>query len=461
MNDMTLSRRQFVVTSLTAAGGFALGIGMLNSAEAATLSAVRPWNDDSSGMQGEINAWVVIQPDDTVIIRYGRAEMGQGSFTTLPQILAEELECDWALVKPEYASANRNFRENKVYGTLSTGGSRAVREQGALVQQAGASARERLIAAAAQRWNVPATECAAAMSKVTHTPSGRTFRFGELAVQASAIKLDKEPALKRPDQYKFIGRRLPRLDIPHKVNGAAKFGIDLDVPNMVRAAIIKCSGVRRHGEIGRRKRDRRDARRPGRQAQQRGRRRGGSVLPRSEGAQRAEDRVGGRRCGHDEQRAVPQGICRSLGSTGHRRASRRQRRCRAGGRRQDDRSDLRRADHCARADGAAERHRACAGRSCRRMGRHAKRRRRADDGSTSFGHGARESLHPQHVLRRRLRPASRSRRGFPGRCDLQGGRQAGEAHLDARGRDPAGPLPHAGRDPLQGGVCRRRNAGRA
>src|SRR5438105_3486254 len=238
MTDTTFSRRQFVVTSLTAAGGFALGVGIAAPAEAASLS-VRPWNDDITRYPGEVNAWVVIQPDDTVIIRYGRAEMGQGSFTALPQIVAEELECDWALVKPEYASANRNFRENKVYGSLASGGSRAVRETGELVQQAGASARERLIAAAAKRWNVPASGCAAAMSKITHKPSGRTFRFGELAVEAAAIKLDKEPALKKPDQYKFIGRRLPRLDVPLKINGTAKYGIDLEVPGMVRAAIIK------------------------------------------------------------------------------------------------------------------------------------------------------------------------------------------------------------------------------
>jgi isoquinoline 1-oxidoreductase beta subunit len=239
MTHTTLSRRQFVTTAVTAAGGFALGVGFGTSADAASLS-VRPWNDDATGLSGEVNAWVVIQPDDTVIIRYGRAEMGQGSFTTLPQILAEELECDWAFVKPEYASANRNFRENKVYGSLSTGGSRAVREQGELVQQAGASARERLIAAAAKRWSVPNSECEAAMSKITHKPTGRKFRFGELAVEAAAIKLDKEPALKRPDQYKFIGRRLARLDVPLKINGSAKYGIDLEVPGMVRAAIIKC-----------------------------------------------------------------------------------------------------------------------------------------------------------------------------------------------------------------------------
>ncbi len=239
MTDTTLSRRQFIATALTATGGFALGVGIAGPAEAASLG-VRPWGDEAKHYPGEINAWIVIEPDDTVIIRYGRAEMGQGSFTALAQILTEELECDWAFVKPVYASANRNLRENKVYGSLATGGSRAVRETGEIVQQAGASARERLIAAAAKRWNVPASECSAAMSKVAHKPSGRTFRFGELAVDAAAIKLEKEPALKKPDQYRFIGRRLARLDVPLKINGSAKYGIDLDVPGMVQAAIIKC-----------------------------------------------------------------------------------------------------------------------------------------------------------------------------------------------------------------------------
>jgi isoquinoline 1-oxidoreductase beta subunit len=236
---INLSRRSFITTAVTAAGGFALGVGIGDPAEAATLS-VRPWGEEGARYPGEINAWVVINPDDSVIIRYGRAEMGQGSFTALPQILTEELECDWALVKPEYASANRNLRDNKVYGSLSTGGSRAVRETGEMVQQAGASARERLIAAAAKRWNVPAQECAAAMSKVTHKPTGRTFRFGELAVEAAAIKLDKEPAIKKADQFKFIGQRLERLDVPLKINGTAMYGIDLAVPDMVQAAIIAC-----------------------------------------------------------------------------------------------------------------------------------------------------------------------------------------------------------------------------
>jgi isoquinoline 1-oxidoreductase subunit beta len=234
-----LSRRQFIVTSLTATGGFALGIASPGAAEAATLSKT-PWGDEALSRPGEINAWIVIEPDDTVIIRYCRAEMGQGSFTALPMIITEELECDWEKVKPEYASANRNLRENKVYGTLGTGGSRAVRENRVMLQQAGASARERLIAAAAKRWGVAPAECFAAMSKVTHRPSGRTLRFGELAEEASQIKLDKEPDIKTPDQYKLIGKSMPRIDVPLKVNGTAVYGIDIKVPDAVQAAIIAC-----------------------------------------------------------------------------------------------------------------------------------------------------------------------------------------------------------------------------
>jgi len=233
-----LSRRQFVVTALTATGGFALGIAAPGLAEAATLG-VEPWGDESAHA-GEINAWIVIEPDDTVIIRYGRAEMGQGSFTALPMIVAEELECDWAKVKAEYASANRNFRQKQVYGNLGTGGSRAVRETREMLQQAGASARERLIAAAARRWGVAAAECVAEQSKVLHQASGRALRFGELAIEAAQIKLDQEPKIKTPDQYKLMGKPMARLDVPLKINGTAVFGIDIKVPGMVQAAIMAC-----------------------------------------------------------------------------------------------------------------------------------------------------------------------------------------------------------------------------
>src|SRR5579871_5522497 len=140
----SLSRRQFIVTSLTATGGLALGIACPGLGRAATLTT-KPWSPEAPAT-GEINAWIVIEPDDAVIIRYARAEMGQGSFTALPMIIAEELECDWSKVKVEYASANRNARENKVYKQMSTGGSRAVRDSRPYLQRAGESARELLIA---------------------------------------------------------------------------------------------------------------------------------------------------------------------------------------------------------------------------------------------------------------------------------------------------------------------------
>jgi isoquinoline 1-oxidoreductase beta subunit len=233
-----LSRRQFVVTALTATGGFALGVAIPGAAEAATLSPA-PWSPEAPAA-GEINAWIVIEPDDTVIIRYARAEMGQGSFTALPMIVAEELECDWSKVKAEYASANRNVREGHVYKAMSTGGSRAVRDSRPYLQRAGASARERQIAAAAKRWDVPAAQCMAEQSKVLHQASGRSLRYGELAAEAAAITLDKEPRIKTPDQYRLMGRSLPRLDTPLKINGSAIYGIDINIPGAVQAAITAC-----------------------------------------------------------------------------------------------------------------------------------------------------------------------------------------------------------------------------
>ena len=235
-----LSRRHFILTAATAAGGFMIGVGAVpRAARAATVTA-QPWNDDNAYAANEIDAWIAIDPDDSILIRYQRSEMGQGSMTAVPMMIAEELQCDWSKVRIEYASPNRNLRENKVYGPMFSAGSRSVRGSQKLVQQVGASARERLIAAAAARWSVPASECSAAQSVVTHTPSARTLRYGELAADAAKIALAKEPAIKTPAQFTFIPRPMPRVDVVRKTDGSAKFGIDAQVPGMVFAAIAAC-----------------------------------------------------------------------------------------------------------------------------------------------------------------------------------------------------------------------------
>jgi isoquinoline 1-oxidoreductase beta subunit len=235
-----LTRRHFILTSATAAGGLMIGIGAApHVAEAATVVA-QPWNDDNAYSPNDIDAWIAIDPDDSILIRYQRSEMGQGSMTALPMIITEELQCDWSKVRIEYASPNRNIRENKVYGGMFSNGSRSVRASQKMLQQVGASARERLIGAAAAQWNVPVSECTAANSVVTHAASGRTINYGALASAAAQIKLAAEPKIKTPDKFTFIGKPMPRIDVPRKVNGAAKFGIDAQVPGMVFAAISAC-----------------------------------------------------------------------------------------------------------------------------------------------------------------------------------------------------------------------------
>src|ERR1700741_1507528 len=235
----TFSRRHFILTAASAAGGWLVGIGAApQDALGATISK-QPWSDNDYARH-EIDAWIAIDPDDSILIRYQRSEMGQGSMTALPMIIAEELQCDWSKVRIEYASSTRSVRENRVYGDMFSHGSMSVRQSQKKMQQVGASARERLIAAAAARWHVAASECVAAQSVVTHRPSSRMLRYGQLAAEAAKVKLAQEPAIKTPAQFTFLPRPIPRVDLVHKTDGSAKFGMDAQVPDMVFAAINAC-----------------------------------------------------------------------------------------------------------------------------------------------------------------------------------------------------------------------------
>ena len=236
-----LSRRQFVVTAVSAGGGLALGIALPDVLQALPM-AKEPWGADVPAPQ-EVSAWIVIDPDETITIRVPHSEMGQGAATALPMIVAEELECDWTKIRGEFASANRNQRENTVYGDMNTVGSRGVATSWQRLQQAGASVRVRLVAAAAKRWNVAASECQAANGAVMHKATGRTLTFGKLAADAAKVTLDAEPAIKSPAEFKLIGKPLARLDTPVKLNGSAKFGIDARLPGMVYAAVMSCPVV--------------------------------------------------------------------------------------------------------------------------------------------------------------------------------------------------------------------------
>src|ERR1700722_11616361 len=219
--NTNLTRRLFLLTATSAAGGLMIGIGAApHVAEAATVQD-QPWGTDSGYSPNDIDAWIAIDPDDSILIRYQRSEMGQGSMTALPMIVTEELQCDWSKVRIEYASANRNIRENKVYGDMFSHGSMSVRQSQKKMQQVGANASQRPVTAPAKRWNVPATECTTAQSVVTHTSSGRTLRYGELAADAAKIKLNAEPAIKTPAQFTFIPRNMPRVDVAHKTDGSA------------------------------------------------------------------------------------------------------------------------------------------------------------------------------------------------------------------------------------------------
>jgi isoquinoline 1-oxidoreductase beta subunit len=233
---LKLTRREFLIRSAAVGGGLLLGFHL---PFVCTLTAA-PRENEADAQPVEVNAWIVIHPDDTVLMRVARSEMGQGIFTALPMLIAEELACDWSKVRAEYATANDNLRRDNVYQSMSTGGSRSVRGSQDYLRKAGAVARELLIAAAARRWRVPAGECRAANSVITHVPSGRTFSFGAVAAAAAALEPPESVALKDPKEWRLLGTPVARLDLPDKIAGKPVFGVDVEVPGMLYAAIRAC-----------------------------------------------------------------------------------------------------------------------------------------------------------------------------------------------------------------------------
>jgi isoquinoline 1-oxidoreductase beta subunit len=229
-----LSRRRFLETSAAGAGlVVAFHIPFAGTAQAQAAGAAQP-------IPPEINAWVVVQPDDTVIIRIARSEMGQGTLTGLAQLVAEELDCNWAKVKTEYPTPGQNLARNRAWGNFSTGGSRGIRESHDYVRKGGAMARTLLVQAAADEWKAPVAECRAANGIVTHTPSGRSLGYGKLAVAAAKLTPPADVALKDPKDWKLAGKRMARLDTVQKTTGAQIYGSDLVLPGMLNAAIKDC-----------------------------------------------------------------------------------------------------------------------------------------------------------------------------------------------------------------------------
>jgi isoquinoline 1-oxidoreductase beta subunit len=225
-----VSRRGFVIGATAAGGGLAIGIpGVTDALAQKVLGAAGD----------EVGAWVVIKPNDDIVVRIARSEMGQGTLTGLAQLVAEELDADWKKIKWEYPTPGQNLARNRVWGDMSTGGSRGIRGSHDYVRQGGAAAKQMLIQAAADQWKVPASECMAEASVITHTPTKRTISYGKVASAAAKLPVPdlKTMKLKDPKDWKIAGKPLKRLDTVDKTTGKQVYGIDLKMPGLLNASI--------------------------------------------------------------------------------------------------------------------------------------------------------------------------------------------------------------------------------
>ena len=222
-----ISRRAFIVATTALGGGLAIGINPFSSAAAVRAADGSP----------EITAWVVIRPDDTVVVRIARSEMGQGSLTGLAQLVAEELECDWNKVTWEYPTPGTSLARKKPWGPFGTGGSASIRGSQEYLRKGGAAARMMLVQAAANGWNVPAAECTVEKGVISHKASGRRATYGKVAVAAAQLEVPKDVQLKDPKDWKIIGKPVKRLDTADKLTGKQVFGADIKLPGMLNASV--------------------------------------------------------------------------------------------------------------------------------------------------------------------------------------------------------------------------------
>ena len=226
-----LNRRAFVIGTAAVGAGLTLGLDIPFGGPTVVRAA------DGSP---EVNAWVVIRPDDTVVIRIARSEMGQGSLTGLAQLVAEELECDWSKVTTEFPTPGQSVARKRAWGDFSTGGSRGIRASHEYVRKGGATARMMLVQAAANEWKVPASECTASNSVITHAASGKTTTYGKVAEAAAKVEPPTDVKLKDPKDWKIAGKGLKRLDTVDKTTGKMMYGIDVKLPGMLNAAVKAC-----------------------------------------------------------------------------------------------------------------------------------------------------------------------------------------------------------------------------
>jgi isoquinoline 1-oxidoreductase beta subunit len=226
---ITIDRREFLKASAAVGGGLALEFSVAGAALAQTQGAAAP----------EVTHWILIHPDDRVVIRIARSEMGQGSLTGLAQLVAEELDCDWAKVSTEFASPNEHIKRKRIWGSMSTGGSAGIRTSHEYVRKSGAAAREMLVTAAASGWNVPAGECSVDKGVITHAGSKRKVSYGKVAAAAAKLEVPKDVKLRDPKDWKIAGKSMKRLEMPDKVMGKPIYGVDVQLPNMLHASIVQ------------------------------------------------------------------------------------------------------------------------------------------------------------------------------------------------------------------------------